>query len=68
MDKRKPGRPRVVTVPYEAEAAEFNRAILASRLSPREIAYRFGRPEDKIREMMAGHVRPDLVILRGIGG
>lgn len=68
MEKRKPGPPKRVSVPYEAEAAEFNRAILASRLSPREIAYRFGRPEGRIREMMAGHVRPDLVILRGIGG
>lgn len=68
MEKRKPGRPKRVSVPYEAEAAEFNRAILASRLSPREIAYRFGRPEEKIRDMMEGRVRPDLVILRGIGG
>jgi hypothetical protein len=68
MEKRKPGRPRKAKVPFEAEAAEFNRAILASRLSPREIAYRFGRPEEKIREMMEGRVRPDLVVLRGIGG
>jgi hypothetical protein len=68
MEKRKPGRPKRVSVPYEAEAEVFNKAILASRLSPREIAYRFGRPEDKIREMMEGRVRPDLLILRGIGG
>lgn len=68
MEKRKPGRPRKVAAPYEAEAAVFNRAILASRMSPREIAYRFGRPEEKIREMMEGRVRPDLVVLRGIGG
>ena len=68
MEKRKPGRPRRQASPYEAEAEVFNKAILASRLSPREIAYRFGRPEDKIREMMEGRVRPDLLILRGIGG
>jgi hypothetical protein len=68
MEKRKPGRPKRVSTPYEAEAEVFNKAILASRLSPREIAYRFGRPEEKIREMMEGRIRPDLLILRGIGG
>lgn len=68
MEKRKPGRPRRQARPYESEAEAFNKAILASRLSPREIAYRFGRPEDKIRAMMEGTVRPDLVIMRAIGG
>ena len=68
MEKRKPGRPRKQARPYESEAEAFNKAILASRLSPREIAYRFGRPEEKIRDMMEGRVRPDLLILRGIGG
>lgn len=68
MEKRKPGRPRKQARPYESEAEVFNKAILASRLSPREIAYRFGRTEEKIRAMMEGRVRPDLVILRGIGG
>lgn len=68
MEKRKLGRPRRVVVPFEVEAEVFNKAILASRLSPREIAYRFGRTEEKIRAMMEGRVRPDLVILRGIGG
>ncbi len=65
MTKR--GRPRKAKAPFEAEATVFNQAILASRLSPREIAYRFGRPEEKIREMMEGRVKPDLLILRSIG-
>lgn len=53
---------------FADEAYEFNRLILASRLSPREIAYKFGRPEEKIREMMEGHVKPDGVIMYQLRG
>lgn len=65
MMEKKRGRP--ARNPYQDEAEAFNKAILASRLSPREVAYRFGRSEEKIREMMAGKVRPDLVIMRALG-
>lgn len=68
MTTKKMGRPKKVSAPFLAEAEIFNQAILRSRLSPREIAYRFGRSEDKIRDMMEGLVKPDIVILRSIGG
>lgn len=61
-------RGRRTKAPYADEAKVFCDAILRARLSPREIAYRFGRSEDKIREMMEGLVKPDLVILRSIKG
>jgi len=53
---------------YADEAYELNRLILASRLSPREIAYKFGRPEEKIREMMEGNIKPDSVIMYQLRG
>jgi hypothetical protein len=53
---------------YADEAYELNRLILASRLSPREIAYKFGRPEEKIREMMEGNIKPDGVIMYQLRG
>jgi hypothetical protein len=53
---------------YAEDAEIFNRAILASRLSPREIAYRFGIPEEKIRAMMAGDIKPSGIILHQLRG
>jgi len=53
---------------YAEDAEIFNRAILASHLSPREIAYRFGIPEEKIRAMMAGDIKPSGIILHQLRG
>lgn len=58
---KKRGRPKKSE--FAADAEIFNRAILASRLSPREIAYRFGIPEKKIWLMMEGKMKPSGVIL-----
>jgi len=45
------------------KVTEIQQLILDLKMSPAEIARRFGRPEQHIHDMLANKRKPDMVIL-----
>ena len=46
-------------VPFKNEGMRMAQAMLKAKMSEREIAHRFGRSRDRVREMVQGKRRPD---------
>lgn len=42
----------------------MSQAMLKARMSEREIAHRFGRSRDRVREMVQGKRRPDQYLVQ----
>ena len=50
--------------PFKQEALIMSQAMLKARMSEREIAHRFGRSRDRVREMVQGKRRPDQYLVQ----